>query len=96
MDYSFMEERRQEIWLKIKVQPGAQKNEILDCHGGELKIKVKGVPEKGKVNRELIKFLAKKLGTAQSKLSIIQGETNRHKKISLPLEKKADIINLIE
>ncbi|OCP11053.1 MULTISPECIES: DUF167 domain-containing protein [unclassified Ensifer] len=44
-----------------------------------LKVRVSAVPEKGKANQALIAFLAKKLGLAKSRLSLISGETQRKK-----------------
>ena len=42
-------------------------------------MRVSAVPEKGRANQALIAFLAKKLGLAKSKLSLISGETQRKK-----------------
>ena len=44
-----------------------------------LKVRVSAIPEKGKANQALLAFLAKKLGLAKSKLSLISGETQRKK-----------------
>jgi hypothetical protein len=44
-----------------------------------LKVRVRAVPEKGKANQALIAFLAKTLGLAKSRLSLISGETQRKK-----------------
>lgn len=44
-----------------------------------LKVRVSAVPEKGKANQALVAFLAKKLGLAKSKLSLISGDTQRKK-----------------
>ncbi|KSV61590.1 MULTISPECIES: DUF167 domain-containing protein [Ensifer] len=44
-----------------------------------LKVRVRAVPEKGKANQALLAFLAKTLGLAKSKLSLISGETQRKK-----------------
>lgn len=41
------------------------------------------MPEKGKANKELIAFLAKKLKIAKSSLQIISGELDRWKKIAI-------------
>lgn len=46
-----------------------------------LKINVISIPEKGKANQELIKFLSKELKLAKSSLTIISGELDRYKKI---------------
>lgn len=48
-----------------------------------LKIKIAAVPEKGKANKALIKFLAKKLGTKPQQIDIISGQTNPVKKIRI-------------
>ena len=43
----------------IKIQTNAKKNEITEQRDDFLKIKIKAIPEKGKANEELIKFLSK-------------------------------------
>lgn len=48
-----------------------------------LKICVVSVPEKGKANRELITFLAKRLGVSKSQCQIVNGELDRYKKIKI-------------
>lgn len=48
-----------------------------------LKIGVISVPEKGKANKELIAFLAKKLKIAKSSIQIISGELDRWKKLAI-------------
>lgn len=53
-----------------------------------LKISVVSVPEKGKANQELIKFLAKEFKVAKSQIEIIGGELDRYKKILLPISEK--------
>lgn len=41
------------------------------------------MPEKGKANKELIAFLAKKLKIAKSSIKIISGELDRWKKLAI-------------
>ncbi len=41
------------------------------------------MPEKGKANKELIAFLAKKLKIAKSSIKIISGELDRWKKLTI-------------
>lgn len=48
-----------------------------------LKINLHSVPEKGKANIELIKFLSKTLKINKSSFTIISGQTDRYKKIEL-------------
>lgn len=55
-----------------------------------LKINVISVPEKGKANKELLDFLAKKLDIAKTSLSVVWGETDRFKKICVATDKNLD------
>lgn len=73
----------QNIILEVKITPNAPKNEILRWEGTRLVIKIKGVPEKGKVNENLVGFLSKMLKIAKSRIRIVSGETSRLKKIDI-------------
>lgn len=73
-----------EIYLRIKVLAGAGKTEFIEeMADGTLKIAVKAVPEKGKANLELIRYLAKEAGTAKSDIKIISGAGERLKLIKI-------------
>lgn len=69
--------------LFVKVTTRAPKNEITECEGDFLKIKITAPPAKGKANKELIKFLARHFKIAQSAISIIKGEKSRNKVIGI-------------
>lgn len=69
--------------LEIKVTPFASKNEIVRWEEDRLVVKIQGVPEKGKVNENLIDFLAKTLGIPKSRIEIISGKTSRIKKLNI-------------
>ena len=45
--------------------------------------KIRGVPEKGKVNENLIEFLAKILEILKSQIKIVAGHTSRLKRIEI-------------
>ena len=74
-----------ENWiLEVKAIPNARKSEIVGFEAdGALKIKLRAVPEDGKANRELIKLLSKQCGISKSCLTILSGETSRHKRLSV-------------
>ena len=67
----------------IKVIPKSSKTKIIEQKDDFLKIKLKAVPEKGKANTELIKFLAKHFKTAKSNIDITKGKTNRNKIVEI-------------
>ena len=69
--------------LEIKVIPNAPKNEFVQWEGNCLVVKIRGVPERGKVNENLIAFVAKIFGTTQSQIEILSGKTSRFKKLDI-------------
>ena len=71
------------IIIQIKVIPNAAKNEIVNWEGELLKLRIKGVPEKGKVNQELIAFLAKECKIAKSAITILSGHSSRLKRVKI-------------
>jgi len=64
--------------LKILVKAGASKNEVIgwDNNKKALKISIKAAAEKGKANKEIIKFLGKLL---KKKIVIVSGLKSREK-----------------
>lgn len=81
--------------LKIRVTPNSSACAVsgifTDCGGNDfLKINLTAVPEKGKANQELIKFLSKTLKSSKSSFSLISGETDRYKRILWEAEPTKD------
>lgn len=68
---------------KIKIIPSSSKNEIVEQNGDFLKIKIKAPAEKGKANRELIKFLAKEFKIKKNQIEIVKGEKSKQKIIRI-------------
>lgn len=76
------------LLLRVRLMPSSSSCRIngvfTDAESVDfLKICVISVPEKGKANKELISFLAKKTGIAKSQMEIIGGEFDRYKKIKI-------------
>lgn len=69
--------------VQIKVTPNASKNQIVDWKEKTLYVRIKGVPEKGQVNEELVRFLAKELGIGKSHIELISGHTSRFKRLKI-------------
>jgi len=73
-----------EIYLKIKVRPGASKNELKDILDDDtLKIDISAQPLKGKANQELILFLSKEFYIRKKNIKIISGAKDKIKLIKL-------------
>jgi len=69
--------------IKIKVQPGASKSEIVGMQGDRLKIRIKAPPVEGKANEECITTLAKALGLRKRDVEIVSGDRGRDKSIRI-------------
>jgi len=65
--------------LRLAVRPGAPKTRALGARGGALKLAVAAPPEKGKANREALRYLAGALELPGRSLELLSGETSREK-----------------
>ncbi len=80
------EETQKGVLLRVRLSPNSSSCKVngvfQDVRGeGYLKVSVNSVPEKGKANNELLRFLSGKLKLAKSFIEIISGETDRMKKV---------------
>jgi uncharacterized protein (TIGR00251 family) len=78
---SFIQQRPEGLVLAVKVQPRSTKNEIGGAMGNELKIKVTAPPVDSAANEALIDFLADTLDCPRSAISLLRGQTSRHKQL---------------
>lgn len=72
------------IYLNLTIIPNAKKNEVIGfIEDKSLKIKISSPPENNKANKELIKFLAKKLKISKNQIQIIKGKKSKKKTICI-------------
>lgn len=64
--------------FSVRVTPKAARNAVIQ-DGDTLRVTVTTVPEDGKATAAVIKLLAKSLGVAKSRLTLIRGATSRDK-----------------
>lgn len=74
---------QQGIRLTVHVIPNAKQTLVALEPDGSLTIRVRAPPAKGKANREVLKFLSKKLGTPSSKIQILAGVRSNLKTIEI-------------
>ena len=67
--------------FRVRVQPGASKNEIVGVKEDALRVRISAPASQGKANKALIQFLAKELGVKKSEIEIVSGHTSRIKTI---------------
>lgn len=71
------------VYLHIKAQPRASRNEIGEPLGDELKIKIAAPPVDSAANEALVKFLAEVLDCPKNAVQLVRGATSRHKVIAI-------------
>jgi len=69
--------------LRLHVVPGAASTQVAGLHGDRLKVKVAAVPEKGAANRELLAFLAQRLGLPKKAVRLTGGAQSREKVVTI-------------
>ena len=81
------------ITLSVRVTPKASRDAVVGTmpttEGEALKVVVTAAPDKGKANAAVQALLAKSFGVAKSAVSIIAGETDRHKIVRVVGDPKA-------
>ncbi|HEY8384685.1 MAG TPA: DUF167 family protein [Porticoccaceae bacterium] len=79
----YVEQRDDGLVLHCHIQPGASRDAIAGLHGDRLKVQVASPPVDGKANDRLIRFMAKTLGVAKSRISLLRGHTGRQKSLHI-------------
>jgi uncharacterized protein len=69
--------------LTAHVKPNARANKIEWLDQDTIKVWITAVPEKGKANRALIKYLAKELGVTKSRIHLVRGGTASMKQLKI-------------
>ncbi len=73
-----------EINLKIKINPTKPRTEIKQVMAdGTIKIDIAALAQKGRANRELIRYLAEEFGVSKGNIKIISGTGQRLKLVKI-------------
>ena len=67
--------------VEVFVRPRAAKDAIAGVHGTGLRVKVKAPPVEGRANRAVEELFARLLGLPRSAVTVVTGESSRHKTI---------------
>lgn len=68
-----------DVDLTVRLQPRAKRNAIVGERDGVLRVSVAAAPVEGQANTALCKLIAKRIGIAQGRVSVIRGERSREK-----------------
>lgn len=76
----FLFQKDDKVILNLNVKPNSKHQKLsYDPLEEELTIYIKSPPDKGKANKELIKYLADILNLSSSKITLIAGHASRDK-----------------
>ena len=79
----------------VKVAPHASRDEVVGVEAGELKVRLAAPSVEGAANAALVDFLARRLGLAKSRVTLLRGETARHKIVAVVGRGAAEIAALL-
>jgi uncharacterized protein len=68
-----------EAQITVRLRPRGSRDELLGMRDGVLQAKVTAPPVDGKANRALCKLIAKRVGVAPSRVSVVRGAKSREK-----------------
>jgi uncharacterized protein len=79
---------RDGVTLAVRVTPKSSRNDVTGLYAGAegavwLAVKVTAPPDKGKANKAVIEVLAKTFGLPKSAFTLVSGETDRQKVVSV-------------
>ncbi len=69
--------------IKLLVKPNSSLNSIDGLYQDRIKIRISKPPEKGKANRELIRFISEKTGVPEKDIKITSGIRSNFKEIKI-------------
>jgi uncharacterized protein (TIGR00251 family) len=92
----YLQETRDGVILRVKVQPRASRDEVTGAHGDALKVRIAAPPVAGAANVHLVTILAKKLGVSRGQLELRTGFTSRLKSIAIQGISAAEVRRRLE
>lgn len=65
--------------IEVRLRPRGSRDELAGLRDGVLQAKVTAPPVDGKANEALCRLIAKRVGVAPSRVSVVRGEKSRDK-----------------
>jgi uncharacterized protein (TIGR00251 family) len=71
------------VAVRLHVQPGAGRSEVVGRHGGAIKVRVAAPPERGRANDACAALLADLLGVKPAAVVLASGAASRDKRFTV-------------
>jgi uncharacterized protein (TIGR00251 family) len=83
------------VYLSVKLQPRAARNQIQGLHGNQLKIAITAPPVDSAANNSLLRFLADEFHLSRSSIQLVRGQASRHKIVFIAGLRASDLVKLL-
>jgi uncharacterized protein len=83
------------VTLRVRVQPRASKDEIVGERDGALVVRLTAPPVDNRANDALVRLVAKRLGVAPTRVTLLQGARSRDKVLAVDGLSSTDIMRLL-
>ena len=83
------------VAIHVVARPGASRRRIVSIDPRGVVIALNSPPEKGRANDELIDFLARIASVPRSTITIVRGDTSRHKTIRITARDPAKVVSAL-
>lgn len=91
----FIEEKKDYLLLRVRVQPKASANKMVSDPDWGLRVYLTAPPQDGAANKALVAFVAKELGLSRRQVQLVQGEKSRAKTLRLEGVSKAKVLSAL-
>ena len=83
------------VTIHVVARPGASRRRIVSIDPRGVVVALNSPPEKGRANAELIDFLARIASVPRSTITIVRGDTSRHKTIRITVRDPAKVASAL-
>ena len=90
-----IQERDGAVVVVVRVQPRANRDEIIGEMNGALKIRLQAPAVEDRANEALVEFLARLLKTPKSAVRILSGDRSRSKRLEIRGVTKQQVLALL-
>ncbi len=83
------------VTVRVVARPGASRQRILRVEPRGLLVALNSPPEKGRANDELIEYLARIASVPRLTITIVRGDTSRHKTLRMTVRDPAKVASAL-
>lgn len=96
MSLSWLRQTAAGVELQLLVQPRASRDQLVGMQGDALKVRLAAPPVEGAANAACCAYFAKLCSLPKGRVTLVAGETSRHKRLLLEGAEPAAVAAAIE